>query len=186
MRAMIQESSGGHKLSAGGSHLKEPHRCIIVCKLISEKTMKKLVFALLLSGAMLMAITQNFAQAGSSEQNIVTAAQVNGTWRNRTGSFKVWALGQQKLRVEFLGSYEYKTREGLMANTGSGSGIAFIEGDTATFKPDADDEDCKITMKFTRGKLVVKQEGACGFGHNVSADGTYLKASSRKPKFNEE
>lgn len=70
-----------------------------------------------------------------------------------------------------------------MANTGTGNAIAHIEGDTAIFKPDDSDDECKITMKFTKGKLVVDQEGICGFGHNVMANGTYRKISARKPKF---
>jgi hypothetical protein len=81
----------------------------------------------------LMLSTQVFLllQAYSSD---VTAAQVNGTWRSKTGTFKVWALGKQRLQVEFFGVYEYKTSAGPMANTGEGRGIAFIQGDTATFK----------------------------------------------------
>lgn len=121
-------------------------------------------------------------QAYSSD---VTAAQVNGTWRSKTGTFKVWALGKQRLQVEFFGVYEYKSSVGPMANTGEGSGIAFIEGDTATFKPEGSDEDCKITMKFREGKLIVEQEGGCGFGLNVTANGTYKKVSSGKPRFGE-
>src|ERR1700745_1446476 len=74
-------------------------------------------------------------------QGIVTAAQVNGTWRSKTGEFKIWALGKQKLKVEFAGTYEYQVPSGPMANTGGGYGIAFIEGDTATFKPEAIDDE---------------------------------------------
>ncbi|MGA9772022.1 MAG: hypothetical protein WBV94_23525 [Blastocatellia bacterium] len=122
----------------------------------------------------------------TARQNIVTASQVNGTWRYRNNTFKVWALGNQKLKIEFSGSYEYKTKEGWMANSGSGDGIAQIEGVTAIFKPDESDDECKITMKFTQGKLVVDQEGGCGFGHNVTANGTYRKINSRKPKFDSE
>ncbi len=125
------------------------------------------------------------SESSNLPQKIVTASQVNGTWRYRDNLFKVWALGNQRLRVEFLGTYEYKTPGGLMANTGSGSGIARIEGETAVFKPDGADDDCKIVMKFTTGKLIVEQEGGCGFGHNVAASGTYRKVSTRKPKFNE-
>ena len=116
-------------------------------------------------------------------QNIVTASQVNGTWRLRNNTFKVWAMGNQKLKVEFFGTYEYKVSGEMTANTGTGNGIAHIEGDTAIFKPDVSDDECKITMKFTKGKLIVDQEGICGFGHNVSAAGTYRKINSRKPKF---
>jgi hypothetical protein len=70
-----------------------------------------------------------------------------------------------------------------MANTGEGSGIAVIEGDTGVFKPDGVEDECRITMKFTRDKLVVTQTGVCGFGNNVTAAGTYNKVSTRKPKF---
>jgi len=113
----------------------------------------------------------------------VTAAQVNGTWKTKGGEFKIWAVGKQRLQVEFSGVYEYKTPNGPMANEGEGSGIATIEGDTAIFKPEGAEEECQITLKFTGGKLIVAQTGICGFGHNVSAEGTYKKVSSRKPKF---
>jgi hypothetical protein len=113
----------------------------------------------------------------------VTVAQVNGTWKTKGDEFKIWALGQQGLQVEFFGVYEYKTPQGPMANEGEGSGIATIEGDTAIFKPDGAEEECQITLKFTGSKLVVTQTGICGFGHNVSAEGTSKKVSSKKPKF---
>src|SRR6476619_2418891 len=76
---------------------------------------------------------------GSAAEKIVTAGEVNGTWqdrgKNRDNVLKIWALGQQRLKVEFVGIYLYKTPSGPMANDGSGSGIARIEGDTAIFKP---------------------------------------------------
>jgi hypothetical protein len=89
--------------------------------------------------------------------NDVTAAAVNGTWKMKGGEFKVWALGQQRLHVEFSGTYEYKSPEGPMANTGEGHGVASIEGDAAIFKPDGAEDECKITMKFTRDKLALTQ-----------------------------
>jgi hypothetical protein len=147
--------------------------------------LRNFIFALLLCGALLSSPALDASRFNASGQTIVTAAQVNGTWNSRYGTFKVWALGNQKLRVEFSGTYEYTSPQGPMANTGEGSGIASIDGDTAIFKPEGAEDECKITMKFTRGKLIVSQEGICGFGHNVTAAGTYRKSSSRKPKFNE-
>jgi hypothetical protein len=122
--------------------------------------------------------------AGSLSKD-VTAAQVNGTWEARKNTFKIWALGGGKLQVSFDGIYEYKSPSGPMANTGEASGIALIEGDTAIFHPEGTEETDKITLVFTGGKLVVKQEGTCGFGHRVTADGTYQKTSGKKPKFDE-
>jgi hypothetical protein len=113
----------------------------------------------------------------------VTAAQVNGTWKMKDGEFKIWALGRQRLQVEFSGVYDYKTPQGPSANEGQGSGIAMIEGDTAIFKPEGAEEECQITLKFTRGKLVVAQTGICGFGFHVTAAGIYKKVSTKKPKF---
>ncbi|HEX5489957.1 MAG TPA: hypothetical protein VFX07_01735 [Candidatus Udaeobacter sp.] len=123
------------------------------------------------------------ASSYANTQKSVTAAQVNGTWKTETGELKILALGKQRLQVEFFGVYEYKTPHGPMANEGEGSGIAKIEGDTAIFKPEGAEEECQITLKFTGTKLVVTQTGICGFGHNVSAEGTYKKISSKKPKF---
>jgi hypothetical protein len=119
----------------------------------------------------------------ADSEKSVTAAQVNGTWKMKGSEFKIWALGQQRLRIEFSGVYEYKTPQGPSANEGEGSGIATIEGDTAIFKPEGAEEECRITLKFANGKLVVTQTGICGFGHNVTAAGTYRRVSAKKPKF---
>jgi hypothetical protein len=125
----------------------------------------------------------SIATSHADSDKSITAAQVNGTWKTKGGEFKIWALGKQRLQVEFSGVYEYKTPQGPMANEGEGSGVATIEGDTAIFKPEGAEEECQITLKFTGNKLVVTQTGICGFGHNVSAEGTYKKVSSKKPKF---
>jgi hypothetical protein len=116
----------------------------------------------------------------------VTAAQVNGTWKDRTNEFKIWALGEQKLQIVFSGIYEYKSPHGPMANEGAGSGIARIEGDTAIFKPEGAEDECEIKLKFAERKLTVTQTGTCGFGNHVYADGTYKRVSSKKPKFDSE
>lgn len=135
----------------------------------------------------LFAIAFGFVSAAMAfGQSDVTAKQVNGTWRYRQNEFKIWALGNQKLQIEFSGVFEYKNAHGPTANTGEGSGIAQIEGDTANFKPDGAEDECKIVLKFGDGKLVVTQDGICGFGFNVTAAGTYKKVSSKKPKFDAE
>ena len=116
--------------------------------------------------------------AAPADARVVTAADVNGTWRSESGTFKVRALGKQRLRVEFSGTYE----SGGTANTGEASGIARIDGDTAIFVPRGS-AGCRITMKFERAKLAVDQEGECGFGLNVTADGIYTRKSRARPRF---
>ena len=136
-----------------------------------------------LAATAIWVIGQVPASAAVAQRPIVTAAQVDGTWRSKHGEFKIWALGKRRLRVEFSGTYEYGSPYGPMANTGEGTGIAVIDGDTAAFKPDGADDECRIVLKFAEDSLIVDQDGICGFGHNVSATGTYRKVSGRKPKF---
>jgi len=132
--------------------------------------------------ALCLAAASIVTARGDSDKS-VTAAQVNGTWKTKYSEFKIWALGQRRLQIEFSSVYEYKTPQGPSANEGEGNGIATIEGDIAIFKPEGAEEECRITLKFTGGKLLVTQTGICGFGHNVSAAGTYRKVSAKKPKF---
>jgi hypothetical protein len=113
---------------------------------------------------------------------VVTAAQVNGVYRYVQSEFRILALGHNKLKVQFDGVYPTLAKS---VNLGSASGEATIDGNVATFKP-PDWEQCKITITFLPGKIVVKQDGSdadCGFGHNVNATGTYRKIRSGKPKF---
>ena len=140
--------------------------------------MKFLIILTLLCGGLV------FKQTVSAQQKIVTAAQVNGTWQSKLGTFKIWSLGKQKLQVEFFGEYQYKLADGtLTANEGEASGIAIIENRIAVFKPEEAEDDCSITIEFIGNSLSVKQKGFCGFGNNVTAAGKYRKTSGRKPKF---
>jgi hypothetical protein len=121
-----------------------------------------------------------------AQPKIVTSAQVNGTWKSNSGTFKIWALGRQRLQVAYSGVYRYKMADGSpMANMGTGNGIASIEGRTAIFKPEGAEADCAITMNFGDAGLKVEQQSNCGFGMNVSAAGRYRKVSAGKPTFGE-
>ncbi|MDX6558043.1 MAG: hypothetical protein QOF72_1092 [Blastocatellia bacterium] len=116
---------------------------------------------------------------------VVTAAEANGTYRYRRNEIKILALGHNKLRIRMDLTYEYKTSSGPMANVGEASGEASIENDIAVFHP-PDTEDCTITIKFLGGnKIKVSEDRTinCGFGMNVSSEGTYTKIKSGKPKF---
>ena len=130
------------------------------------------------------------AEANAQNRKAVTGKEVTGTFRAGNGSeFKILALGKNRLRVAFSGTYEYDSQYGKMANIGTAFGIADIGGDEATFKPD-ETEECTITIKFlVGGKIRVAQNGTdadCGFGVNVNAGGVYKKVSGAKPKFDSE
>jgi hypothetical protein len=154
--------------------------------------MKKIIFATWLLSVCLSASPEIFAQ-----RKAVSGAEVTGTFRSYfKGKFKgsyneilIQALGGNKLKIEMGLVYPYEVNGELSANVGSASGQATIEGDTAVFVPDdtaADNKPCKITLKFSKpGTLIVTTQNnmECGFGLNVSADGTYKKSSGARPKF---
>jgi hypothetical protein len=113
---------------------------------------------------------------------VVTAAQANGLYRYYQSEFRILALGDHKLKVQFDGIYMTRANS---PNMGYAMGEAIIDGNIATFKP-PDTERCEITLVFLPGKLKVIQGGSdadCGFGHNVNAAGTYRKIRGGKPKF---
>jgi hypothetical protein len=70
-----------------------------------------------------------------------------------------------------------------MANAGDGHGVAIIRGNTAIFRPDDANADCRITLKFTRRSLAVTQTSKCNFGKYANVDGTYKKVSTSNPVF---
>jgi hypothetical protein len=147
----------------------------------------KTLFVLLLVSCALLSV--GFAQTRKS----VSGAEVTGTFRSYykgkfKGNFneiKILALGKGKLKISFGLTYPFTDGTGgLDANVGEAEGTADIDGDTAVFSSKDNDELCKITIRFVKqGQIKVRQDGSCGFGLNVSADGTYQKISNAKPKF---
>ena len=41
---------------------------------------------------------------------------------------------------------------------------------------------CTIVMRFSAGKVELKQQGGCGFGYAVTAGGSYRRTSAKVPK----
>ena len=147
----------------------------------------------------LLIVLCNAASEVLPQRSAVTGAEVTGTfryffkgkYRGNYNEILIQALGRNKLKIEMELIFPYTANREQLANVGTASGEAVINGDTAVFEPEysveqGGDQRCKITLKFTKpGTLVVSTEHNinCGFGFNVSADGTYQKTSSAKPKF---
>lgn len=112
-----------------------------------------------------------------------------GRFKGSSNEIKILALGGGKLHIAMDLIYPYIVNGELSANMGELDGEAAIVGDVAVYDS-AENGTCTITIKFVRpGTIKVTQEGmdfACGFGHNVFADGTYKKVSNAKPKFETE
>lgn len=128
------------------------------------------------------------AAVGPGQSRVVTAREANGTYRDASNEIKILALGHNKLRISFELTFVYKTSAGPSANEGMADGEATIENDTAVFRP-KEFPACTITIKFLKSnRLKVTQAGDsadCGFGNRVRADGTYVKHSSKPPKFDD-
>lgn len=151
-------------------------------------------FFLMLCALTLMFLASDLANAQHGRPS-VSVTEVTGTFRHSfpakfkgsSSDIKIQSVGRGKLKVAFDLVYPHLDGRGrLTANTGEASGNAAINGDTAVYESKEFGQ-CKITIKFVRpGRITVSQEGTdgdCGFGHNVMANGTYRKVSSKKPKF---
>ena len=151
---------------------------------------KSLLFILLCLTCGVTAEAQSGAIRGASEHSHrqTKAPNVTGTYSNRTSEFKILDQGGGQLKIQFDGSFPYRVGKELMANTGTASGTATLNGNVAVFVPEGF-ESCKITLRFAGRSLKVTQEGTdsdCGFGNRVMATGTYTRRSSRPPKFETE
>jgi hypothetical protein len=155
------------------------------------------MFRKLLLLSILILICSAVMASAQAARKSVSGAEVTGTFsRTFTGKFKgstsqikILALGKGKLKIAFDLIYPYVDGAGeLSANIGQVTGEAKITGDTALYSSDEYGQ-CKITIKFVRPGLIrVTQEGDssdCGFGHNVTADGSYKKTSGAKPKLDQ-
>jgi uncharacterized protein len=104
-----------------------------------------------------------------------TSASVTGTYTMKGGEARVQQTNDG--RIKFFIDATHQT------NVGEVSGEAPLSGDAANY---ADrDSDCALAFKFAGEKLVVSQDGSCGMGLNVSGSGTYKRASTAAPKFDE-
>ncbi|MGI8469285.1 MAG: hypothetical protein ACR2N3_12615 [Pyrinomonadaceae bacterium] len=131
-----------------------------------------------------------FAQSrkavGAPEVTGIFRAYLSGT-KGLYDEIKILSAGRGRLKISFDLVYPFVDGTGQMsANMGTAAGEAAIAGDTAVYSS-TEFGQCKITIKFVKpGQIKVMQNGSdveCGFGANVSANGTYKKVSGAKPKF---
>lgn len=145
--------------------------------------MRKLKCVMLL---IIAAATLSHAQ-GARTKSRPAQSNVTGSYRVRhrttPNTLDVLLLPDGKIKFQ-LSAYWIGNVKIRGANTGEAKGVALLQNGVAVFE-DVDGK-CRIRMRFTRNKVIVTQQEedfACGFGFNVTADGTYLKQNSRTPKF---
>lgn len=156
--------------------------------------MSKHLFAFMIAGIFAVLFLSPMSSAAQTRK-AVSVAEVTGTFRSyftgkAKGSYeeiKIASAGKGKLKVNFELMYPHIDANGqVMPNMGTAQGEAAIDGATAIYTSN-DYGQCKITIDFIKpGQIKVTQSGSdseCGFGANVTADGTYKKVSGAKPKF---
>jgi hypothetical protein len=169
-------------------------------KLISSRAQRgsllarqSILLILAMSGSCPNLITLNAEAAPAKGRAAVTSAEVNGTFIHSFGrrggglcnTIEIQATGHNKLDVSFDLYYPQFNASGqLCPNMGGLSGQAVIVGDTAVYNNN-EYGPCKITIKFVSPGLInvtQSESSDCGFGHNVTADGTYHKLEPTRKK----
>jgi hypothetical protein len=134
-------------------------------------------FALLLVG---LSHANSFAYQKGKKP--VRTVGVTGTYKYVLNTVEVLELPDHRVRISFSGFWPNDHKRVETRNAGSFDETVPLKGRTAVVKPRYGDKDCAITLEFRAGKVIVTQEGRCGFGFNVEADGTYRKVSSKPPE----
>jgi hypothetical protein len=103
---------------------------------------------------------------------------LTGTWAlvaDPDASIEIKDENDGKLRFAVHALWKGMNWKEYGPNIGEIGGTVEVRNGKAVFK-DADTE-CTLSMTFKGDKLDVAQEGSCGFGHNVNADGAYKRTS---------
>jgi len=97
---------------------------------------------------------------------------LTGIYEGDTGELRVREL-DGRIRFHIYSSFRM--------NTGEVSGDAVVEGTTAEYVNR--EQNCRLAFRFTPSGAILSQEGTCGMGLNVTADGEYRRTSGAIPVF---
>lgn len=99
---------------------------------------------------------------------------VTGTYRREDdSSLEVVELHGGKVKFALLALWKGARWEEYGPNLGEAYGTVPLAKSVAVYKEDG----CRLTMRFSSGKVDIEQAGDCDFGHNVTANGTYRRTS---------
>jgi hypothetical protein len=99
---------------------------------------------------------------------------VTGTYRREDdSSLEVVELPGGKVRFALHALWKGARWEEYGPNLGEAYGEVPLAKGVGVYKED----ECRWTMRFSSGKIEIEQAGDCGFGHNVTANGTYRRVS---------
>jgi hypothetical protein len=122
--------------------------------------------------------------AAQTQSPLKAAKNVTGDYRLTKEEFRnrleVRQLAGGKIKFHLLALWvSHNNPENI--HNGELQGIAKLEKGVAIY----DQDGCKIKIEFfpNRAHVMQLEDSGCGFGANVTAEGTYRKLNSKKPKF---
>lgn len=96
------------------------------------------------------------------------------SYSNPAGVYVSPNLGTLTIKQQPNGAMEFSLEVvSEQGNTGEATGVLISDGNLFTYKDT--EMDCLLTLSPTADSIKINQEGFCGFGMNVVADGNYLK-----------
>lgn len=141
--------------------------------------LKLLTFPILFLALSAVAVGQTTLRATTPGKS------VTGHYTMRREEFRNRIFVQQlpggKIKFDLLALWVSANNPENIHN-GTAQGIVDLRDGVAVYE----NSSCKLTLKFTSGKIRIVQSdeiGDCEFGFNVTASGSYRKISSRKPRF---
>ncbi|HBL30145.1 MAG TPA: hypothetical protein DD490_25185 [Acidobacteria bacterium] len=88
-------------------------------------------------------------------------------------TIEIEQLPAGRLRFYLLALWKGARWEEYGPNLGEASGEVELTKNRAVYKADT----CVLTMSFADDRVTLDEQGECGFGHNVTAAGTYKRVS---------
>jgi hypothetical protein len=107
----------------------------------------------------------------------VTGTYVQYAGRGYWNIFIVQRDEGSKISIFFSGMWWGPGHKYGPSGIGEFRGTTVLNGKSATYHGDADFP-CTVRMEFSFDKVELKQDGSCGFGHNVEANGIYERVST--------
>ncbi len=96
-----------------------------------------------------------------------------GLIKDPDSTIEIRQLPDGRLRFHLQALWKGPTWKEYGPHIGEAEGVVELEKDLALYK----EEGCVLAMTFAGDTVTINQQGDCGFGHNVRADGTYRRTS---------
>lgn len=147
--------------------------------------MKSHILVLLLLLSLPQVVSGQGKGRSSHRENSAAGKSVTGTYQDGRNTLRVLELPGRKLLVDLDALWPKSGRvpPGGPHVGGFTKREVVLSGNMTVVRLEDGEYSCKITMKFLGNKVLVSQEGECGWGAYVTADGMYMKRSKRRPNF---